>query len=133
MSARKPQRNGKPASAVAAPRSTSKGRANQAKLVRLLASIYNQYQRLDDPKANKQCRFDFVFHMTDWRDDLFRLAELYQNPDQFDRDTAAEIVARFAYHATHHIMEAARLLLDYEPGYFFDSPKPKKSVSPSTR
>jgi hypothetical protein len=105
-------------------------------LQRLLAAIYNEYQKLDDPAVNKQCRQDFVFHMTDWATNLQELAELYQDPERFDRSDAGTIVARFLYHVTAHLMEAARLMLDYEPDYFFDSPKPKhakKSVKLSRR
>ena len=54
------------------------------------------------------------------------MAELYEHPKEFGRSDAERIVARFLYHATAHVMEAARLMLDYEPGYIFDSPKPKK-------
>jgi hypothetical protein len=93
----------------------------------LLARIYDHYQKLDDPAANKVCRQDFIFHMSDWEDNLRALAELYEHPEVFDKTNAERIVAGFLYHATHHIMEAARLLLDYEPGYIFDSPKPKQT------
>jgi hypothetical protein len=93
----------------------------RSELQRLLASIYNTYQKLDDPAANKTCRHDFVFHITDWEDDLRALAELYERPEQFSRADAGRIVAGFLYHATAHIMEAARLMLDWEPRYFIDA------------
>jgi hypothetical protein len=99
-------------------------------LQRLLASIYTTFQKLDDPATNKICRHDFVFHMTDWEEDLRALAELCEYPEQFRRPEASRIVAGFLYHATAHIMEAARLLLDYEPGYLFSSPKPKRAEAP---
>jgi hypothetical protein len=96
----------------------------------LLARIYNTFQKLDDPAANKVCRRDFVFHMTDWEDDLHALAELYEHPERFSGPEAKRIVAGFLYHATAHVTEAARLLLDYEPGYLFDSPKTKVAEAP---
>jgi hypothetical protein len=66
--------------------------------------------------------------MTDWLDDFQRLCQLYKHPERYLREKADDIVAAFLYHATAHVMEAARLMLDYEPGYIFDSPKPKKSL-----
>jgi hypothetical protein len=96
----------------------------------LLASIYNSFQKLDDPDANKASRRDFVFHMTDWEDNLRALAELYERPERFSGAEAKRIVAGFLYHATAHVTEAARLLLDYEPGHLFDSPKPKAAAAP---
>jgi hypothetical protein len=96
----------------------------------LLASIYNTYQKLDDAAANKAARSDFVFHMTDWEENLRALAQLYEHPEQFGRADAKRIVAGFLYHATAHVAEAARLLLDYEPGDLFGSPKPKKAKAP---
>lgn len=131
MSAKKPAFNGKPASRHTAPRSASDAAPVDARLKKLLAAIFNDYQRLDDPAANKECRLDFVFHMTDWVKDLRRLDELYREADRFDRTTASDIVAGFLYHVTAHLMEAARLLLDYEPGYIFHSPKP--SAEPAVK
>jgi hypothetical protein len=56
-------------------------------------------------------REEFVFHMTDWRDDLERLLLLFQDPNR-DPGDAARDVARFLYHALPHINAASRLLLD---------------------
>lgn len=128
MSARKPRPNGKhasvPTTTPSLPSTTSVGLSHPL-LKKLLAAIYDRYQKLDAPAANKACRHDFVFHMTDWAADLRRLAALYANPQQFDRATAGDIVAGFLLHALPHLMEAGRLLLDYEPDYIFESPKPK--------
>jgi hypothetical protein len=123
MSARKPRRNGKL-------ESRRGGRISQlpSKLRRLLDAIYPELQSLDDRAADTKCRWDFVFHMTDWIADLQQLAKLYEHPGEFSRKEAEDVVMGFLYHATAHIMEAARLLLDYEPGYIFDSPKPVKSM-----
>ncbi len=105
----------------------SEAAPQNTELHRLLAAIYNNFQKLDDPAANKICRRDFVFHMTDWDNNLRELAELYERPERFSKAHAKQIVAAFLFHATAHVMEAARLMLDYQPGYFFDSPKPKKA------
>jgi hypothetical protein len=57
--------------------------------------------------------------MTDWSEDLFRLAELYEHPDKFDRAAAARLVAGFLTHAIPHLRAAGRLLLDHAPEDIF--------------
>jgi hypothetical protein len=126
MPGRKPQRNGKPASTLGGPPSKSFREPSKA-LQKLLVSVYNRFEHLDDPTANAEARQDFVFHMTDWLDDLHQLKAVYDHPEECARSQAAQAIAGFLYHATAHVMEAARLLLDYEPGYFFHSPKPRKA------
>jgi hypothetical protein len=96
------------------------------RLKKLLAAVYNQYQKLDDPAANKKCRQDFVFHMVDWQEDLQRLAELYQHPEKFNAESAGTIVAGFLYHAIPHLREAGRLMLDYDPEDVFGTAVAKK-------
>ena len=90
-----------------------------SQLEKLLSAVYNRYQKLDDPTANKKNRRDFVFHMTDWIDDLRDLAELYEHPEKHKKDQAAQIVAGFLYHVIPHLQEAGRLMLDYDPGDVF--------------
>jgi hypothetical protein len=65
---------------------------------------------------------DFVFHMTDWQEDLRRLQELVDHPNNFSKEEAANVVAGFLYHATSHIKAAAKLLLDFDP-IDFDDPR----------
>jgi hypothetical protein len=79
-------------------------------LKRVLRSVYNRFRRLDDPAANAEARDDFVFHLTDWIDDLERLAALFAHPEHVDKKIAAEIVYAFLIHALPHLMEAGRLL-----------------------
>jgi hypothetical protein len=88
-------------------------------LEKLLSTVYTRYQKLDDPAANKKSRRDFVFHMTDWVDDLRSLSELYQHPERFDKEQAGRIVVGFLYHVIPHLQEAGRLMLDYDPGDVF--------------
>lgn len=95
-------------------------------LERLLTAVYNQYQKLDDAVANKKCRRDFVFHMTDWSEDLQRLANLYQHPEEFDRESAGDVVVGFLYHVIPHLREAGRLMLDYDPEDVFGTATAKK-------
>src|SRR4051812_29921473 len=114
MSGRKQPPNGKAASKATAPRSAAKPAA-QRHLARLLASVYDQYQHLDDRSLNQRCRRNFVFHMTDWEGDLAKLAELYRHPERFGKDEAADRVAGFLYHVIPHLRAAGRLLLDFTP------------------
>jgi hypothetical protein len=65
---------------------------------------------------------DFVFHMTDWKDDLRRLQAFFAHPEDFSKEDAAGVVAGFLYHASSHIKAAASLLLDFDP-IDFDDPR----------
>jgi hypothetical protein len=121
MSAPKLARNGKTGSTRSARRSSK--RSSTQKLERLLTAIYPAFQKLDNAAADQRCRQDFVFHMTDWSEDLQNLAALYRRPERFNKAEAEAIVSRFLYHVIPHLTEAGRLLLDYEPGRVFASTK----------
>jgi hypothetical protein len=84
----------------------------------LLTAVYNQFRRLEDRTANAQARHDFVFHMTDWFDDLARLEAIYEHPEQFDRREAGRAIAGFLYHVIPHLKAAGRLLLEEIPDAF---------------
>ena len=60
----------------------------------------------------EQRRHEFVFHMTDWKDDLERFAALFNNPDQQNEEAASAFLIGFLYHVVPHLNAAARLLLD---------------------
>jgi hypothetical protein len=117
MSAKKPLRNGRRASTVGAPPSNALNEPSKA-LAKLLAAVYNQFQRLDNRAANAEARRDFVFHMTDWLDDLDRLQAIYHHPEQWDREEAGREIAGFLYHVIPHLKAAGRLLLDEVPDAF---------------
>ena len=57
-------------------------------------------------------KHDFVFHMTDWKDDLEQYAALVQCPQLHDQEAATALVVGFLYHAVNHLRAAAQLLLD---------------------
>ena len=84
----------------------------------LLGSVYHQYQKLADPKANARAKQDFIFHMTDWLEDLRRLTAIYKAPGSHDRKRAGCDVAGFLYHVIPHLKAAGRLLLDRIPDAF---------------
>lgn len=114
MSARKRPRNGEPGSTRTELLSKAEDKGPSRDLQRLLRTVYDRYQKLDDPVANAAARQDFVFHMTDWISDLERLAALYECPERFDRTTAGRAVYGFLIHALPHLMEAGRLLEGHE-------------------
>jgi hypothetical protein len=116
MSVKKLLRNGKCASRVSIPNTKH---SYPRSLNQILGRIYDRYQQLDEPKANAAGRKDFVFHMSDWIDDLRGLAELFQNPKKFSQKQAGDIVAGFLFHVIPHLRAAGRLLLDYTPDDIF--------------
>lgn len=111
MSVKKPRRNGKAVSPVIGQHSKIEIKWPSPELKRLLAGVYNQYQKLDNPAANRRSREDFVFHMTDWLNDLDCLWEAYQHPEDTSKDVAGDAVFGFLIHAVPHLMAASRLLL----------------------
>ena len=114
MSARKRLRNGKPGSTPTGLVSKEESRFPGPELQRLLRTVYDRYQRIDNPEANAAARRDFIFHMTDWIRDLERLAALYACPAEFDKAEAGDAVYGFLIHALPHLMEAGRLLEGHE-------------------
>jgi hypothetical protein len=62
-------------------------------------------------------KYDFVFHMTDWIDDLYELADLYKKPENKSYDEIHSAVYGFLSHAMSHIHAAAKLI-DIKPVRF---------------
>ena len=118
MSEKKQPLNGKPALRLGVRRSKSEPRMPSKELEKLLASVYDRFQRLNEPRANAAARRDFVFHMTDWLDDLQRLVPLYEHPERADGKQAGSDIAGFLYHVVPHLKAAGRLLLDEIPDAF---------------
>ena len=112
MSGKKQPRNGKPASMLTDPPLKGNFKFPSPELQRVLKDVYNRYQKLDDPETNRTARRDFVFHMTDWIEDLEQLAALYDHPAKFDKATAGDVVFGFLIHALGHLLAASRLLQD---------------------
>jgi hypothetical protein len=65
----------------------------------------------------KDNKLDFVFHMTDWIDDLQELADLYKKPESKSSREVFDVVYGFLSHAMSHIHAAAKLI-DIKPVRF---------------
>jgi hypothetical protein len=52
---------------------------------------------------------DFVFHMTDWSDDLASLARLFREPAKHDGEAWRSAIDGVLLHAVGHLLAAARL------------------------
>lgn len=111
MLAKKRPVNGRSKSKTTGPRLDREPTAPSPELQRLLAAAYHRYQKLDDPAADAAACRDFVFHMTDWIDDLEQLAKVYASPGKQERKSAERIVYQFLNHAVSHLM-AAGVLID---------------------
>ncbi len=122
MSAKKPPRNGKPASKSAALPSKPKITWPSPEIEKVLAKVYDAFQKLDDPEVNAACRHDFVFHMTDWLNDLRQLTDLYNHPDRMKPQEADDAVFGFLIHAVPHLMAAGHLLNGKALTHPFDLP-----------
>src|SRR5262249_32615785 len=65
-----------------------------------------------DPQDYEKQRHDFIFHMTDWKDDLEQLSDFFRNPDQYEEESASTLLIGFLYHVVPHLRAAGELLLD---------------------
>jgi hypothetical protein len=63
------------------------------------------------PSDYEKLRWAFVFHMTDWLDDLEMMADLSENPGSKSVDQATHSLVGCLYHVVPHIQAAARFLL----------------------
>ena len=75
-----------------------------------LEKVFRSYVSKAGPQRMDERTRDFVFHMTDWHDDLAKLAALYANPGAYSRETWNEVVFGFLAHAPGHLMAAAKLI-----------------------
>jgi hypothetical protein len=93
--------------------------SNKAIIQAMLDRVFDDFQSHDDEERHELAKQQFVFHMTDWAEDLFALCKLYARPSDSDPD-AGRTIARFLYHVIPHLNAAGRLLLDQVPDPFTD-------------
>ena len=86
-------------------------------LPQILGHVFDNVQTADNPQAHERQRQEFVFHMTDWDEELESLAKLYSNRHMSEAE-ATQVVVEFLYHALPHLNAAGRLLLDRIPDAF---------------
>jgi hypothetical protein len=89
---------------------------NQPQIKSLLRAVFGELREEDDPDFEKN-RDEFVFHMTDWLDDLDAFREMLRTSD-VTKEIAARQIVGFLYHVTPHLNAAGRLLLDGVPDTF---------------
>ena len=82
--------------------------SGQDRLKERMAAVFGQLADSAEPGFQKR-QEEFAFHMADWKDDLGKMAALYSEPDRFSDDEAMSIVQAFLYHASSHVVAAARL------------------------
>lgn len=88
-----------------------------ARIKELLGHVFDELQTVEDREKYAEVKQQFIFHMTDWIDDLQNLIELYDQPEQ-PKGKAAQAIAGFLYHVIPHLNAAGRLLLDRIPDPF---------------
>lgn len=115
MSVKRPPLNGARSLRSAKQNLNSKLSSSRRKLEKLLGAAYDAF----NSNGKAVCRRNFIFHMTDWLNDLEQLTTLYKHPEKFDKKSAQRIVAGFLYHVPWHVRAAARLMLDHKPGDIF--------------
>jgi hypothetical protein len=64
------------------------------------------------PDEYERRRHDFVFHLMDCKDDLKRLAQIFDHPEHMDEEAVSNFLIGFLYHVPPHLNAAGRLLLD---------------------
>jgi hypothetical protein len=100
--------------------------AETNKMVELLAKVFDDAREDLRDELEKEGRLgdyekikrDFVFHMTDWADDLRRLHAMADAPDVWQTEEATRFLIGFLYHVVPHLNAAGRLLLDKLPDTF---------------
>jgi hypothetical protein len=85
------------------------------KLQELLVKTFDAYrdglEKEVPPEVYERLKFDFVFHMTDWHEDLAKLSDLYAQPEKWSAKDASSVVGGFLIHVIWHIESAQKLLL----------------------
>ena len=80
----------------------------------------------EDERANlpagdyERLRLDFIFHMTDWLDDLRRLNRIVEAPGSQSLEDSRHDLAGFLYHVIPHLRAAGRILVGSGPDPFED-------------
>lgn len=87
------------------------------KLTSRLSKVFDRCSQ----QRNKTARLDFVFHMTDWLEDLYALTAAFKRPDRRSQKQFDDVVIGFVIHVIAHLRAAGRLVFDYDPDTFADT------------
>jgi len=69
-------------------------------------------------------REKFVFHMTDWQEELDSRLRLFSSPDDYDQDQANHILQELFYHVLPHLNAAAEIYDDAAELYKMHNKRP---------
>jgi hypothetical protein len=106
---------------------------DRSALERLFGQVFDHCQEgLQDEISSakyERRRYDFVFHMLDWNEDLQFLNGLFAKPEGQDVEATSRSLIGFLYHVIPHLNAAGRLLLDEVPDPFAEARPPSEKVS----
>lgn len=77
----------------------------------LLGRVFEMARHGGDAVHFEKQKWEFVFHMSDWRSDLNTLHQMYADPTQWTPESACQFLIGFLYHVVPHLNAAGRLLL----------------------
>lgn len=84
-----------------------------AHIQKALESVYRNFNEDAGPATTDARTRDFIFHMTDWVDDLEALQQLYNDPESHDSaEWNSAVYGGMISHALGHLLAAARLVDD---------------------
>lgn len=86
-------------------------------LIELLSKVFDRVRERhlpdsEDASPYEEGKRDFVFHLTDWTEDMERLRTLFANPQSYDVEAASNLIVSFLIHVIPHLNAAGRFLLD---------------------
>src|SRR4051794_11083891 len=102
MSAKKPAARGKSSSKPFENNLPRKILYPSPALKQLLGKVFDELGDATDLVAHKKRREDFIFHMTDWLNDLEDLGVIYKCPENRNRKETAIKIASILYHVIPH-------------------------------
>jgi len=77
-----------------------------------LLSFFKEMASAKEINNYEADRGKFVFHMTDWQDELSSLIRFFEKPDDYDQDQANRVLQELFYHVLPHLNAAAEIYDD---------------------
>ncbi len=103
--------------------------ADRGKEWELLERVFDRFNKRSwkgSAARYEKARFDFAFHMLDWRKDMEELQELFRHPEKEDLQLAAQKIFGFLIHVIPHLDTAGKLLVGKVSNPFAERPKKRK-------